>query len=342
MKNVKCITLSTIYSMLLISCAFVCSAASMTDWEKNQEKVFKMAKEQDKFIVLFVGRSTCGICKSNYSIYTNPEWPVKQILDDNYIIWFSDFDNRSSQAEVANYTEEILKDAKTLPLVFVINPEEPEVIVKSYWGTQYVQQLQNFFTIDLLAGSALKWHEDREKVFNIATEQNRNIFKLTGRGTSGNCRQLIQQLNEAPLLKLLQQYFVLWYSTDLSEASLHTYAGDPNTLPYITILSSSEPDLLLDVLWGVQDVEALEAILKSIVVSNEMLASGNKVFVKGNVLHISNRIDNEQIQIFTLTGQHVASVRKNDYTFTVETSYFPKGMLIVTGSAGWSARVIVR
>ena len=457
MKSIKSLTVSIISSILLISCAFVCGAASMNDWEENQEKVFKMAKEQDKYIVLFVGRPTCPICKNTYANFTNPADPLKKILDDNYIIWYSYHDDPASYAEVLDYTQEILKVAKTLPLVFVINPDEPGKIIKSFWGTQTVEQVQKFLTIDLLSESKLTWQVDKEKAFKLAKEQDKYIVKLAGRGTSGNCHQLIKQLNtpslkkmlddnyilwysdinsddyvssgedaakslpmlylinpdepdvnvdrlwgnqsdqqladfltidllsgssltwyedkdkvfslataenkyifkligqgtsvtchqvmrqldEDPLKQLLEDHFVLWFSDDISEASLSTYA-EASTLPYITILSPDEPDQMLDVIWGVHVAETLEEVLYAYAVSNEMITSDSKVFIWGNALHLSNGFNDEQIQIFTLTGQRIASVRKNDYTFTMDASYFPKGVLIVSGSTGWNAKLIVR
>ena len=454
MKNFRSLTLSIIFFIFLISCTFLCSAASINDWEKNQEKVFRMAKEQDKFIVLFVGRPTCPICQNTYTNYTNPAAPVKKILDDNYVIWYSFMDDPASYAEVYGYMEEILKVAKTLPLVFVINPAEPKTIVKSYWGTQTVEQLQKFFTIDLLSESKLKWQDDKEKAIKLAKEQDKLICKLAGRGTSGNCLQLIKQLNNQPLRKilednyimwysdvssggndaakslpelslinpyepdinldrlggnqsdeqwadfltidllsgssltwyndknqvyslaseerkyifklvgqstsvachqvmrqlneepvkqLLEEHYVLWFSADMSEAHITTFAAtDMSTLPYITILSPDEPDHVLDIVWGVHAAEALEEVLNSYTVSNESIAADNKVFVAGKTLHLSNRFNDEHIQIFTLTGQLAASIRKNDYTIAIDTSYFPKGTLIVYGSTGWSAKIVVR
>ena len=54
-------------------------------WNQDKDEVFKSAKEQDKFILLFVGRTTCGACQDMSELFCNPENPFKQILNDNYV-----------------------------------------------------------------------------------------------------------------------------------------------------------------------------------------------------------------------------------------------------------------
>ena len=344
MNNIRSLTVSIISSMLLISSAFVCSAANMTDWEKDQAKVFSLAKEQDKFILLFVGRPSCPISQNTYANFTGP---LKKMLDDNYVIWYSYHDDEDSQAEVSVYTEEVLNVARYLPLLVIINPEEPGKVVKSLWGMKTVEQLQDFLTVNLFSGISLKWRTDRDEVFKLAKSQHRFIFKFEGKSTSGDCHKVMKQLNTNPLKKQLEDNYILWYSEfDPGEhAVIKPFSGNdhaPVKAPYISIIYFEEPDNLIDCVWGYQDVEALQVILKSFTVSNGIIASKPKVTVRGNTLHISNQIHNEHIQVFTLTGQRIASIRKNTDIITVDTSNFPKGVLIVSGSSGWTDKIMVQ
>ena len=348
MNNIRSLTVSITSFIVLITCAFVCSAASMSDWENDREKVFKLAKEQDKFIVLFVGRPTCPISQGTYTNFTDPAGPLKKMLDDNYIVWYSHHDDTDSQAEVSVYTEEILIVARYLPLLVIINPDEPGKVVKSLWGMKTVDQLQSFLTVDLFSGIGLKWRTNKDEVFKLAKDLSKFIFKFEGKSTSADCHKVMKQLNTNPLKKLLEDNYILWYCDFNPDdyAGVKLLAGDdentPVKAPSISIIYFKEPDNLIDRVWGYRDVGTLQEMLKSHTVSNGIIAPKPKVTVRGNVLHISNLIHNEQIEVFTLTGQRIASIRKNTDTFTIDASYFPKGTLVVSGSSGWSAKIIVQ
>ena len=56
----------------------------MENWDKVDKKeiIFKEAKEQDKLILLFVGRPTCPACQDMSELLCNPDNPFKKILDD--------------------------------------------------------------------------------------------------------------------------------------------------------------------------------------------------------------------------------------------------------------------
>ena len=339
--------------VVLFSCAFSGIAQVDITWNPNKESVFKLAKEQDQFILLLSGRSSCGITQRISDLFTTNyyqtmngsnkmEGPLKSIIDSNYSTWFSNYSNADSRAEISVYTAEILKEAETLPLVFIINPDVPNKVVKSFWGIQTVEQLKGFLTINLFAGNRLRWYDDEKTVLRLAQEQEKSIFKLEGRDTSPNSHSVMKLLNEDPLKKLLDDNFILWYCEFDPNAHIYTLAGHNPiiTAPFISILHHEAPDKILEAVWGNQDLATLETILKSYPVSNEIVASENRVTISGNVLQISNRINNEQVHIFTIAGQCIANVPKNSYSIKIDASRFPKGALIVYGSSGWSEKII--
>ena len=252
-----------------------------------------------------------------------------------------------------------------IPILCVINPEDPEEDYTVFWkkGSKTTQQLLSLITTpNLFSGSSnlnvdnsnnilfftktpswlsdqkLQWHENINEVLQLAKEQKKYVFKLVGKSTSPNSKKLLKQLYESPFEQLLTDNYILWYSSDISESGSQTEAV---TLPYISIIDPEKPDELLEENWGVPEAEILEEILKSYTVSNEnILPNPTKAAIWDNTLLISNQTSNEQITVYSLTGQSIASVRKNDTSVSIDASKFPKGILIIRSSAGWTSKVL--
>ncbi|MDR0796749.1 MAG: thioredoxin family protein [Tannerella sp.] len=228
MNNLKKIKVLTISTLLLFSGVFFSEAQdyAVKNWNKDKDEVFKLAKEQGKFILLFAGRESCGNCQHTSDVFNDPERPLKQIIDDNYICWYSN--TPSSRV----YEE--------------------------------------------------------------------------------NAREYIDQI----------------------------LALRPSALPLLSVINPHEPGKNVAILWGKQDVETLKKMLSAYTVSNETIRSENNVTISGNVLYITNRTKNEQIYVFTLSGQHVASFDKKEYHTAFNASHFPKGILVIHSSTGWSVKII--
>ena len=363
MNCIKSLTVVMISTFLFIYNATFCSAADLIWHEIDKEEVFNMAKEQDRFVLLFVGNypEKCGHCNRAFQYFNNPSGLLRNMIDDNYIAWFVPYYDKVTNAkrnleQVApyiadyEYTKYELGKSTTFPIIAVINPDDPDEDFTSFWspGTKTEQQYYDFIAAppDLFSGQKLKWYNDKSEVVKLAEEQGKNIFKFIGKPTSPNSKKVLKQLNTDPFKKILEDHYILWFSSDVSEVPVYTYAGETGavSLPYITILDAENPDQILAMLWGMtaSDGEAMEEMLNTHAVSNEWIASDIHVTVFGNILQISNRTNNEQIRVFTLNGQLIASIRKNEYTVTIETSNFPKGVLIAHSSTGWSRKVIVQ
>jgi hypothetical protein len=142
---------------------------------------------------------------------------------------------------------------------------------------------------------------------------------------------------------MLEDNYILWFTTEVKETTASTYAEDSPVLhPYISIIYPDLWDTKLESSFGYQDAKALETIIKKYTVSNETIIADNQVTVSGNIIQITNRNSKEQIKIFSLSGQQVASIRKNGYTAQIDASSYPKGVLVVAGSSGWSKKIIVQ
>ena len=360
---------SKIFTVLTVSflCLFPCSIFShaqdyktwvMDHWHKDKEVAFKEAKEQDKFILLFVGRPTCSACQDMSELLCDPANPIKQILDDKYVTMYSWFDDEDSRNAVYEYIETLYEErlaglARQLPWLFIINPDREGESLASYFrpNPEYrpdEETMRKFLAVDLLESNDLDWYADENKVFKLAQEQNKYIFKFRGNGTSPNSQTMIKQLTDEPLKQILNDNYILWYVGDddcgcdiILKAEVTTMdEDDPKPLPYISIINPKAPDIMLEEIWGVQDVETLAVILKKYTVSNEKIFKDNSIFVSGNFLHIANQMYNEQISIYSISGHRIMTVRKNDYTAAIDLFNLPKGVFFVHSSAGWSAKFV--
>ena len=367
MNYFKIITVLTINALLLFSFPFSSHAEGyetwvMDNWSKDKEEAFRMAKEQDKFILLFVGRPTCPTCQLMSELLCNPENPFIEIFEDNFVTLYKWYDDEDDRADVYEYIQEYHEEreaglVRQIHWLYIINPDrEGESVISMYrpypeWIPDE-ETMRQFLAIDLLDAQTLNWYADEDKVFEIAKEQKKYIFKFVGSGTSPNSQHVMKLLQEEPLKQIMEENYILWYvddnADDCSCDPFSLFSGEVlkneeenNTLPYISIINPDNPYYLLEELWGVQDENSLEELLLKYTVSNgNMLPDNNNVSISDNILRISNQTNTERIQVFTITGQRIASVSKNDYSVTIDASYFPKGILIVHSSTGWSAKIL--
>ena len=304
----------------------------MQTWSQNKDYVFKLAKEQDKFLLLFFGHTGCAYCEGTSDKFANPGYPFKKIIADQFIAWFCDHSTISYARDYWDDFANVLSLKN--PQISLINPDMPGKNFSFLWGWHSVEALKQFLNVDLLANSNLKWLSNKDKAIASGKEQEKLIFKFVGRGSSPNSHKMIKLLNEASLKKLLEKNYCLWYS-DVDQENYR------DTLPYISIFNAESPNHIIEEIKGVQDEETIEEILSRYTVSNVSIPTENQVSVWSNVLQISNQIMNEQITIFTSSGQHVTSVLKNANAVRINTSNFPKGVLIIHSSTGWSTKIII-
>ena len=347
MNYLRSITIMAIASLLMFSSPSYCAAQGIEWDEGKKEDVFRTAREQDKFVLVVIGTYSCTWCKRLREVWLEGTL-LKKIVNDNYYPWFV-FQDSEIHLSISNYTAEYdaLLDVigKARPIVLIINPDETDDDFIIFWPPESRDEQtvrQKITPPSLLSFSDLKWYETRNEVFNLAKAQGKFILKLVGRSTSPNSKKVIKQFNESPLKEVLEENFVLWYSSDVKEANLGDEASEEEikTLPYITIVDPDEPDILLEEEWGPLNEEKLEEMLLKYTVSNEKILTKNKVFISGNVLHISNQTTSERIRIYTLNGQNITTIIKNDYDISFDVSQLPKGVFIIHSTAGWSAKVV--
>ena len=335
-------------------------------WLRDKEEVFRLAKEQDKYIFLLIGRYSCPNCQK---VTIRLEEELKKTITEEYILWHSCYDSAARRAEVAEFINQPYQNgtASYLPLVHIINPNDPHKSITGYWGSMSIITLLSLTGYDLpLNESGLTWHENKNEVFRLAKEQNKLVFKFVGRGTSKNSKDVLALLTEDPLRQMLEEHYILWYSkyddqvTTQSGTEAASETGEENndadtendpeepesitkTPPFIYIINPDEPDVNIVSEWGFKDIEILNDLIEGGIVSNEDYGSSdNKIAIYDNVLYISNNTDNELIRVYSITGQLLYSDNKKEQNMTIDASSFPNGVLIIHSSKGWSSKAVKR
>jgi thioredoxin-related protein len=85
MINLKKIT-AVVSSLMLFSNVFVLAADDLVWPEGTKAEILKLAKEQDRFVLLFVGNYNCPLCQASWAYFNQNT--LRQIIEDNYNTWF--------------------------------------------------------------------------------------------------------------------------------------------------------------------------------------------------------------------------------------------------------------
>ena len=198
------------------------------------------------------------------------------------------------------------------------------------------------------ASDDLIWYEDRNEVITLAKEQGKNILLLYGRTTCGNCNAAKKYINEAPLNKIVLENFILWFcNIDIPEKKAQAldyraYYDESITLPLLCVIDPDNPMPALSYSTNRKNAEEIAAILNANLptANEEITAVPNKAYIADNTLVISSANTNETLRIYTISGQLIDSFDKKDNTATRSTYTYPKGMLIINSSSGWSLKII--
>lgn len=109
------------------------SFAEELKWEKSAVSAFTKAMSGKKKIVLFVGRDSCGNCRyMRTQVFESMKPAVKTLLENNFVLWYSDADNSTEWHPVARGLKEI-----QLPLICIIDPDSGKVYEDRTTGIQH-------------------------------------------------------------------------------------------------------------------------------------------------------------------------------------------------------------
>lgn len=101
-------------------------------WHTSKADAVAIAKQEGKDILLLAGRESCGYTsymRNTVCETTSP--PIRCLIEQNFVPWFSDVD-----AKTEHYSYSSGLGSYTLPLICIIDPDDPDNFVDRTTGTQ--------------------------------------------------------------------------------------------------------------------------------------------------------------------------------------------------------------
>jgi|GEM_PF-6767869 Highly conserved protein containing a thioredoxin domain len=198
------------------------------------------------------------------------------------------------------------------------------------------------------------FYQSKTEAFDKAKAEGKYIFLFAGRTTCSSCEASLKAIQSEEIQAIIEESYVLWY-IDWDYTKRERYSEGrfyyeavannlpPGNLPATYIIDPENPEEILSFNLQRNSIALLTDFLdiEDRPVANETIAlPDNKVYISGNTLSISNNNANETIAVYTLTGQQVSSFQKNQAEGTWNAASFPKGVLIIKSSAGWSSKLM--
>jgi hypothetical protein len=216
--------------------------------------------------------------------------------------------------------------------------------------------------------NGMNWYLKKSVAIKEAKAQKKNIFLLWGRETCPDCQWVKRKLSEAPLKDIIDKNYVLWFSNSLEyrfdSEELIDYLFVLNDMslryiPHLSIIDFQDVKVTLGFMFGpdfslnnevinsykiAQYYKEMSALINNHV-DNDIIYSGKNsdvsVFVADNNIIIKSKPIVETVSVYTLTGSLVDRFHKTEYEITRDLSKYPKGLLIVAGSSGWSQKIVL-
>ena len=214
----------------------------------------------------------------------------------------------------------------------------------------------------------MDWYLKKSVAIKAAQTQGKQIFLLWGAEWCPDCKWVKQKLSEPPLNSIINEKYVLWFSDndtykyDSEEVGVYlTFLKDVprKYFPVNCIIDTSDltvanrfmfgPDFSLNntAIYSYEInlyYKELTAMLNGNV-GNDIFSNENDsdviIFVADNNIIIKSKPLAEIISVFTLTGSLVDRFQKTENEIKRDLSKYPKGILIVAGSSGWSKKVVL-
>ena len=248
MKNFKIIAeISLLIFSLILSSK---TLAADLEWQTSKDTAFSIAISQNKKVLLLAGRDACGNC--NYmknTVFESAEPPIKELIEQNFILWFSDVDNSN---EWYLYADGL--GGFTLPLICIIDPNSDNIYEDRTTGIQYSEE---FYSRLLQCTTDLIWYNSEATAFSAAISQNKKILLFVGRESSHNCNYMkgtVFESAEPPIKELIEQNFILWFSDVDDSIEWYPYADGLGNfyLPLLCVIDPSNDNIYEDRTTGIQ------------------------------------------------------------------------------------------
>lgn len=221
----------------------------------------------------------------------------------------------------------------------------PEICAQDAEGAEGVEE-ENTEVID-----GMTWYLKKKEAFEIAREQNKYVFLLWGRDACEKCEALRVDVARCPVQTVIAKHYILWYSDcdvyDREHSDVTDYLSSfPKgiiPLPVTCIINPADEKKAYGLQNGDYDPYELAELLDN-TVGNEPVVHSEKVgvYVYENRLTVKNEVAREVVRIYTVTGALVDSFLKTTYEIDRNTLAYPIGMLVVTGSSGWTRKIVIK
>ncbi|MDR2681273.1 MAG: thioredoxin family protein [Tannerella sp.] len=197
----------------------------------------------------------------------------------------------------------------------------------------------------------LTYYVDKKEAFEAATLQHKYVFLFWGSVACSRCKTVKKNLASASLRSLLDDNYILWYSDvneyerDAPEVVDYLSAVPTPYVPYpaLCIIDTSDITKAYSLVWGqALAVYQLYEMLNNHVANEDVsdYKGLSRAYISQHNLVVQSNVANEEISVYAVTGSLVDKFRKTEQTRTRDASSYPPGILIVTGSSGWTRKVI--
>ena len=204
---------------------------------------------------------------------------------------------------------------------------------------------------DVEVVDGMTWYLTKKDAIDVAREEGKYIFFMWGRSVCHRCDEFKKDAAWCFLKPIIDKHYVLWYSDgdkydrDSPEVSDY-FSSLPKGIvpqPVLCVIDPSDPTKAYGIRTGAYDIDDLTAMLEQYV-SNDYISDTEKVFVyvSGNNLVIQGDFKEEVIYVYSVTGTLVDQFIKEEYSFYRSLSAYPKGILFINSSSGWTRKIVVK
>jgi hypothetical protein len=198
----------------------------------------------------------------------------------------------------------------------------------------------------------MKWYLRKSEALDSARAQGKQVLLLWGRFTCRYSQATESNIGHEPIKSIVDENYVLW----LSECDKYTQStpevrsflvGLPTEnvlLPVLCVIDMFDEPTPYGLSWGPQYIGESPLLLNLLnqYVDNDhidVIDNSSKISISQGSLVIKSEAANEVVSVYSVTGALIDKFRKTGYDYVRDASSYPSGVLIVTGSSGWTQKI---
>lgn len=239
---------------MILTANFLYAENTITDeygltWYTNLQVAKEIAAEENKPILLFAGRDTCGNCNYTKRTSLSATSPNNlELLEENYVMMYCDVDYNYSYY---GYFDELT--SYTLPFIAILPVNAYD---KTYHQSSGIIKKEEMYDLleehkdaeaDLtsLEYMPYNWYTDYDEGIQAAIEEDKPVFLFAGRETCMVCnsvqKKAMQSIDEYPVKgTLVSNYIMIYQDVDFQYEfwKFNTNTGSIS-LPFIAVIEEA-------------------------------------------------------------------------------------------------------